>query len=169
LFAAVKPLQPAFRAPAGTKLAFVRPVWQDGPVNTASQNLAHHLVQLQKKLLHATDYELALGYFLEEFAGDRQFIEQCQPAEALPLLALLSRVAAKAMGRPVEIQHFHALRLPGYGFLHGSAIAEGRVVLFFYLEGMDTGLMALTPGLKGGTEVARFRLEGSPGGNASNN
>jgi len=138
-------------------------------VNTASQNLAHHLVQLQKKLQHDTDYELALSYFLEEFAGDKQFIDRCQPKESLSLLSLLGRVAARAMGRPMKIEHFQALHLPGFGFLHGSARAEGRVVLFFYFEAMDAGLMALTPGLKGGTEVARFRLESSPGGNPSNN
>jgi hypothetical protein len=150
-------------------LAFSRPVWQNGSVNTASQNLVHHLVQLQKKLQHATDYELALTYFLEEFAGDKQFIDQCQPQEALPMLALLGRVAARAVGRPVRIEDFHALRLPQFGFVHGSAQAGGRIVLFFYFEALDTGLMALTPGLKGGTEVARFRLEASPGGNPSNN
>ena len=138
-------------------------------MNTASQNLAHHLGLLQQKLQHVTDYELALTYFLEEFAGDAGFIGQSQPHEAPHLLALLGRVATKALGTPASVEHFHALRLAQFGFVHGSAIAGGRVVLFFYFEPLDTGLMALTPGLKGGTEVARFRLTGGLGGNPRNN
>lgn len=139
------------------------------PMNTASQNLAHHLGLLQQKLQHVTDYELALTYFLEEFAGDSAFVGQSQPYEAPHLLALLGRVAAKALGKPAGIDHFHALRLAQFGFVHGSAIASSRVILFFYFEALDTGLAALTPGVKGGTEVARFRVTGSPVGNPQNN
>src|SRR5438874_4348049 len=42
-------------------------------VNTASQNLAHHLGVLREKLQHATEYEQALYYFLAESAGDARF------------------------------------------------------------------------------------------------
>jgi hypothetical protein len=46
---------------------------------------------------------------------------------------------------------------------------SGRVVLFFYFEAVDTGLMALIPGTKGGTEIARFRLTGGLAGNPKHN
>jgi hypothetical protein len=38
-----------------------------------------------------------------------------------------------------------------------------------YFESVDTGLMALIPGVKGGTEVARFRLAGPAVGNPKHN
>ena len=138
-------------------------------MNTASQDLPQHLGVLQQKLQHATDYELALAYFLEEFAGDAEFIRQCEPDEALHLLAVLSHVAAKALGKPATLEQFRAFGLPRTGFYHGNAAVAGRVLLFFYFESVDTGLMALIPGVTGGTEVARFRVTGGLASNPRHN
>ena len=44
-------------------------------MNSASQNFPHHLGALRERMLHPTDYELAVNYFLEEFAGDMAFVE----------------------------------------------------------------------------------------------
>jgi hypothetical protein len=151
------------------ELALARANCHHCPVNTASQDLPRHLDLLQQKLQHATDYELALAYFLEEFAGDAEFMRQCEPDEAPHLLAVLGHVAAKALGKPATLEQFRAFGLPRAGFYHGSAAAAGRVLLFFYFESADTGLMALIPGLKGGTEVARFRVVGGLAGNPKHN
>ena len=138
-------------------------------MNTASQNLPHYLGVLQQKLQHATDYELALAYFLEEFAGDAKFIQQCEPDATPHLMAVLSHVAAKALGKPASLDQFRAFGLPQTGFYHGNAAVAGRVLLFFYFESVDTGLMALIPGVTGGTEVARFRVTGDLAGNPKHN
>jgi len=37
---------------------------------------------------------------------------------------------------------------------------DGRVVLFFYFDDADTGLLMLIPGIRGQMEVARFHLKG---------
>jgi len=138
-------------------------------VNTASQNLAHHLGVLREKLQHTTDYEQALYYFLEEFAGDEPFIRQCEPEEAFNLVGVLTRVAGQTLGKPAALDNRRILRLPQFKFTHGNAVVAGRVLLFFYFESDDTGLMALIPGTKGGTEVARFRLTGAVAGNPKHN
>jgi hypothetical protein len=138
-------------------------------VNTASQDLSHHLGLLREKLQHVTDYELALSYFLEEFAGDAKFIQQCEPEEAFNLMGVLIHVAGKALGNPVKLEQFRAFHLPQFGFTHGSAAVAGRILLFFYFQTVDTGLMALIPGVKEGTEVARFRLTGALAGNPKHN
>ena len=138
-------------------------------MNTASQDLPRHLDLLQQKLQHATDYELALAYFLEEFAGDAKFIQQCEPDQALHLMAVLGHVAAKALGTPATLEQFRAFGLPRTGFYHGNAAVAGRVLLFFYFESVDTGLMALIPGVKGGTEIARFRVTGDLAANPKHN
>jgi hypothetical protein len=131
------------------------------PVNTASQDLPHHLEVLGQKLQHPTDYELALNYFLEEFAGDTGFMGQSEPEGGFHLEAVLSRAAAQALGKPqASLEQFRAFRLPKHGFNHGNAAAEGHVLLFFYFEKLDTGLMALFPGVRGAAEVARFRVPG---------
>jgi hypothetical protein len=124
---------------------------------------------LRQKLQHATDYELALAYFLEEFAGDAQFIRQCEPDQALHLMAVLGHVAAKALGKHATLEQSRTFCLPQTGFYHGNAAVAGRVLLFFYFESLDTGLMALIPGVKGGTEVARFRLTGNLASNPKHN
>ena len=65
-------------------------------MNTASQNLPHHLGVLRERMLHPTDYELALNYFLEEFAGDVKLLDASEPDDAPQLLAVLSRYNIKA-------------------------------------------------------------------------
>ena len=96
-------------------------------MNTASQNLGHHLTVLQEKLQHATDYELALHYFLEEFAGDEKFILQCEPEEAPHLMAALAQTAAKALGSSAPLEQARAFRSPEFAFTHGNAAVAGRV------------------------------------------
>ena len=123
----------------------------------------------QQKLNHPADYEWALAYFLEEFAGDVQFLQQCEPDQALHLMATLGHVAAKSLGKPVTLEHFRAFAPLQTGFYYGNAALAGRVLLFFYFETVDTGLMALIPGVKGGIEVARFRVTGDLAGNPKHN
>jgi len=138
-------------------------------MNTASQNLTHHLGVLREKLQHATDYEQALYYFLEEFAGDEAFIQQCEPEEALNLVGALTTVAGRTLGQKSTLEQKRILRQPQFGFTHGNAAVSGRVLLFFYFESEDTGLMALIPGAKGGAELARFRLTGALAANPKQN
>ena len=127
-------------------------------MNTASQNLPHHLGVLRERMLHPTDYELAVNYFLEEFAGDVKFMEASEPDEAPHLLAVLAVVAGKAMGHRVAFDHSKMFLLGEHRFYHGNAAVEGRVVLFFYFREANTGVAALIPGVRGAMEVARFRL-----------
>jgi hypothetical protein len=138
-------------------------------VNTASQDLPRHLEVLQEKLQHATDYDQALYYFLEEFAGDAAFIQQCEPDEALNLVAALTQVVGKTLGQATPLQNSRVFRLAPFRFSHGNAAVGDRVVLFFYFEAVDTGIMALIPGLRGEAEVARFRLTGGLAANPKHN
>ncbi len=129
-------------------------------MNTASQNLPHHLGILRDKLQHPTDYEKALHYFLEEFAGDLGFNGQSLREDWPHLLAVLAQIAGKALGKPARFDQSNVLHLPQFRFFHGNGAVAGRVALFFYFEEVNTGLLALIPGASGGTEVARFRLPG---------
>ena len=129
-------------------------------MNTASQNLPHHLGVLRERMLHPTDYEQAVNYFLEEFAGDVKFLRQSEPDAAPHLLAVLAHVASKALGRQVEFDDSKTFRLGEHRFYHGNAAVAGRALLFFYFEEADTGIAALIPGVRGAMEVGRFRLTG---------
>lgn len=51
-------------------------------MNTATENFPHHLAVLRTRMLHPTDYETAVHYFLEEFAGDGKFMDQSEPDDA---------------------------------------------------------------------------------------
>jgi hypothetical protein len=129
-------------------------------MNSASQNFPHHLGMLRERMLHPTEYELAVNYFLEEFAGDVAFVRGSEPQQMPHLVAVLNIVVSKAMGRHVEIENTLVSYLRGHRFVHGNAQADGRVVLFFYFEDADTGLLMLIPGIHGQMEVARFHLKG---------
>jgi hypothetical protein len=138
-------------------------------MNTASQDLPRHLRVLKEKLQRATEYEQALYYFLQEFAGDAAFIQQCEPEESLHLVAALNHVVGKALGKETKLENPRVFRLAQSRFSHGNAAADGRVVLFFYFDEVDTGIMALIPGLRGEAEIARFRLTGGLAANPKHN
>lgn len=50
--------------------------------------------------------------------------------------------------------------LRAHRFVHGNARAGDRIVLFFYFEQADTGMLMLLPGVRGEAEIARFTLAG---------
>jgi hypothetical protein len=138
-------------------------------VNCASQDLAHHLEALRQKLEHPTDYELALTYFLDEFAGDANFVMQSDEEDAPHLLAVLRHTAGKLLGNAQDFANSRVLRLGQFKFTHGNAVVAGRVLLFFFFEEANLGLLALIPGVRGATEVGRFRLDGALAGNPKHN
>src|ERR1043165_917409 len=109
-------------------------------MNSASQDFPHHLSVLRERMLHPSDYEKAVHYFLDEFAGDEQFI-RASDCEKMPhLVAVLSRVVSNAIGRQVELEGALVSYLREHRFVHGNARADGRIILFFYFEDADTGM-----------------------------
>jgi hypothetical protein len=129
-------------------------------MNSASENFPHHLGILRERMLHPTDYEQAIYYFLEEFAGDREFVKASDCEQMPNLVAVLGKVVSKSLGRPVELEGALVSYLREHRFVHGNAKADGRVVLFFYFEDADTGLAMIIPGIRGAGDMARFHVTG---------
>ncbi len=129
-------------------------------MNSASQNFPHHLAILKERMLHPTDYEKAVYYFLEEFAGDTEFV-RASDCETMPhLVAVLGEVVSKSLGHPVELEGALVSYLREHRFVHGNGRADGRVVIFFYFEEADTGLAMIIPGIRGEGDMARFQVTG---------
>jgi hypothetical protein len=129
-------------------------------MNSASQNFPHHLSALRERMLHPTDYETAVSYFLEEFAGDRAFVLASDPEPMPHLMSVLGTVVSKAIGGTVELKDALVSYLRAHRFVHGNARAADRIVLFFYFEEADTGMVMLIPGMRGEMEIARFKMAG---------
>jgi hypothetical protein len=129
-------------------------------MNSASQNFPHHLSVLRERMLHPTAYETAVSYFLEEFAGDAAFVRASDREQMPHLVAVLGNVVSKAIGNTVELEGALVSYLRAHKFVHGNARAAGRIVLFFYFEEADTGMVMLIPGVRGEMEIARFKLAG---------
>ena len=129
-------------------------------MNSASQNFPHHLSVLRERMLHPTDYETAVSYFLEEFAGDSAFVRASDVEKMPHLVSVLQSVVAKALGNSVALEGALISCLRAHKFVHGNARVAGRIVLFFYFEEADTGLLMLIPGVRGEMEIARFKLAG---------
>ena len=129
-------------------------------MNSASNDFPHHLAELRERMQHPTDYEKAVHYFLEEFAGDQEFVRASEVDSRPHLVEVLGRVASKAIGRTVELEGVLVSNLRAHQFIHGNAQADGRIVLFFYFQEADAGMMMLIPGVRGEGDVARFHLSG---------
>ena len=111
-------------------------------------------------MLHPTDFETAVSHFLEDFAGDEAFILGSEREEAPHLVSVLRIGVSKALGKKVEIDSAVVSHLSGHAFFHGNARAEGRIVLFFYFQDLDTGIAMVVPGVQGQMDIARFRISG---------
>jgi hypothetical protein len=129
-------------------------------MNSASQNFPHHLEVLRERMLHPTAYETAMSYFLEEFAGDNAFVCASDPEQMPHLVSVLTRVVSKAVGSDVKLDGALVSYLRAHRFVHGNARAADHIVLFFYFEQADTGMLMLLPGVRGEADIARFTLAG---------
>jgi hypothetical protein len=129
-------------------------------MNSASQNFPHHLGVLRERMLHPTDYELAVNYFLEEFAGDGEFIRASDKEPMPHLIAVLGKVVSKALNKNVELNGALVSYLREHKFVHGNRQADGRIILFFYFLDADTGMVMIIPGICGQGEIACFHLTG---------
>jgi hypothetical protein len=129
-------------------------------MNSASQDFPHHLGILRERMLHPTDYETAVNYFLEEFAGDNEFVRASAPESMPQLVAIMSHIVSKAIGRPLELEGALVSHLREHQFVHGNARADGRIVLFFHFQAADTGMVMLIPGVRGEGDVMRFQTGG---------
>ena len=129
-------------------------------MNSASQDFPLHLGLLRERMLHPTSYETAVSYFLEEFAGDNAFVRASDPEQMPHLVSVLNRVVSKGLGGNVQIENPLVSHLRAHRFVHGNGRVADRVVLFFYFEEADTGLLMLIPGVRGEMEIARFKLAG---------
>ena len=129
-------------------------------MNSASQDFPRHLGVLRERMLHPTTYETAVSYFLEEFAGDTKFVTASDPEKMPHLVSVLGKVVSKALGDAVELEGALVSYLRAHRFVHGNARAAGRIVLFFYFEEADTGMVMLIPGVRGEMEIARFKMAG---------
>src|SRR5262245_5085832 len=139
-------------------------------MNTASTDLTRHLDVLREKRQHPTDYEMAVYYFLEEFAGDVGFVTPSLPREAPHLITILQRVAIKALGETAWLASGWTCYLPEHGFYHGNAQVAGRIVLFFYFERADVGAVAFMALGSRENQIARFQINNALlGGNPTTN
>lgn len=129
-------------------------------MRSASQNFPYHLGILRERMLHPTDYEQAVYYFLEKFAGDEEFVRASDCEQMPHLVAVLGKVVSKSLGKPVELVGALVSYLREHRFVHGNAKADGRIVLFFYFEDADTGLAMIIPGVRGEGDMARFQVTG---------
>jgi hypothetical protein len=111
-------------------------------------------------MLHPTDYEKAVYYFLEEFAGDEEFVRASDREQMPHLVAVLGKVVSKSLDKSVKLDGALVSYLREHRFVHGNAKADGRIVIFFYFEEADTGLAMIIPGIRGEGDMARFRVTG---------
>jgi hypothetical protein len=101
-----------------------------------------------------------VNYFLEEFAGDAAFVRASDKEPMPHLVAVLRKVVSKSLGKTVELEGALVSYLREHKFVHGNAQADGRIVLFFYFEEKDTGIVMIIPGIRGQGDVARFHFTG---------
>ncbi|HWQ31638.1 MAG TPA: hypothetical protein VNQ79_02050 [Blastocatellia bacterium] len=116
---------------------------------------------LKEKVLTAEDIEEPWQYFFTEFGGDPEFHQRSERADPTFLRDLIEDIGEKIFKQPVMVMQFHLSEIPGYDFLHGVCVFEGRVMSVIYFRDADTGLFSLMMNGPGGQVLfGRFTLLG---------
>ncbi len=135
-------------------------------MNAAPAPLEKTLAALRQRMLHPTAYEKALDYFFSIVERDIGRLGRPEISDGLRavLSLLMRRIFGSESGPPraYELDNLAMFHLVEHQFWHGCATVSGRVLAFFYCGRLGTGIAAVMPGLKGPTEVSRFRLATSP-------
>jgi hypothetical protein len=134
-------------------------------VNQDPPPLPQRLGILLERLQHPTDYEKAFHYFIEVLGSDQDFIALGDPERPPLLIKVLEAIAGKMLSSDVTLENLCLSDVPGHGFHHGSAAAEGRTVIILYFDAPNLGLLVMIPGVRGAAEFARFRLPVDPSKN----
>ncbi|MEW6305809.1 MAG: hypothetical protein AB1705_20210, partial [Verrucomicrobiota bacterium] len=92
--------------------------------------------------------------------GDGAFVRASDPEKMPHLVAVLGKAVSKGIGQTVDLEEPLVSYLRAHKFVHGNGRAAGRIVLFFYFEEADTGMVMIIPGIHGQMEIARFKMAG---------
>ncbi len=119
------------------------------------------LATLKAKLATAKDFGDVLGYFLDHFGEDPDFLKLGQPTTDDFIEQVLGQVAGQLFQRSVLIRDLRLIRLPEHEFLHGGFQVQGKLGTLIYFEDERKGLIAIAwSESPPETKFARFR--GSP-------
>lgn len=108
---------------------------------------AEILAALKTTLKESPKFMDAWTQFHDEVASDPRFIEDAQPIENERMEGVLSTVLAKVVGQNNKISDASFFYMPEHGFWHGPCNFGTKMVIFFYFEDIDMGLMGITRSL----------------------
>src|SRR5262249_13928845 len=77
------------------------------------------------------------------FGEKREFIALGQRASDEFLESVLSTVGEQLFHKPVTVSNMLLTRIPGYGFIHGTVMLEGKLTSAIYFEELHKGLLAI--------------------------
>ena len=107
------------------------------------------LNSLRLKLIAESDFSKIMDYFFDHFGENAEFHMLGRPLndpkhpimESVPTTAgaLLANTGAKL--KSVGIHEIRAISLPEHKLIHGSVTMQGHVLVFFYFEDLDVGMI----------------------------
>jgi hypothetical protein len=119
------------------------------------------LTTLKQKLIEAKNFSEILGFFLDEFGNDPDFISLGQRVADPFLEAVVTQVGQELFGQTTKPSNLLLTRLPEYSFIHGACHFHGRLANVIYFEDIHSGLMAIVPPA-GSNETKVIRFSGRP-------
>ncbi len=122
------------------------------------------LTELKMRLVSATDFYEVFNYFFDHFGENEAFIEHSIPRHNAQLqevlVASVQPVLKKPNTKSLLIRKMMMFFVAHEKFYHGAAIFNGVLTNFFYFQGIDAGLIALSLNEKTGkTMVIRFSFQ----------
>jgi hypothetical protein len=117
------------------------------------------LAALKKTLKESPQFSEAWIQFHDEVASDPRFTTDAQCIESERMESVLSTVIAKVLSQKNKVSNATFLYMPEHGFWHGPCDFGNYMVVFFYFEDIDMGLVGITRSLSDPlTTYVRFSM-----------
>ncbi len=121
-------------------------------------SLRERVERLRTLTRTASDLEAPWDCFHDDFASDPQFLRAGVRGRSAVLEDMLGAVASQLVPL-ADASRFLILHLPAFGLWHGAGQIGDHLAVFYYLEGVDQGLLGLVEGPFGpDLVIARFSL-----------
>lgn len=113
--------------------------------------------RLKQKLITAKDLGSVWEYFWDYIDENPEFMQLGRPARHRFLEKVLREIGRKLFKKRVRLSKPMLIRLPKYGFIHGSCQLNDHLASVLYFEELQMGLVAIIlSDYPSETQIVRF-------------
>lgn len=102
------------------------------------------LATLEEIILHPDNWDDATGYFLNHFATEQAFMEMSHKTSFPIIIKMIGELCRQLFKKDsVALVNPTMFRVKPLHMIHGTCMAEGKLILFVYLTSIHKGVFSI--------------------------